>query len=136
MKATVKWVEDTLMVGESGSGHAIVLDGPPEQGGRNLGVRPMELLLIGMGACSELDVLHILKRARQTVTACHVDITAERAETEPKVFTQIHAHFQISGENLDAHKVARAVSLSAEKYCSASIMLGATATITHDFEIV
>ena len=136
MQARVKWVENSLMVGESGSGHAIVLDGPPEQGGRNLGVRPMELLLIGMGACSELDVLHILKRARQKVTACSVEVTAERATTEPKVFTHIHAHFQVSGEHLDAHKVERAVNLSAEKYCSASIMLGAMATITHDFEIV
>lgn len=135
MQARVKWVEDTLMVGESGSGHAIVLDGPPEQGGRNLGVRPMELLLIGMGACSELDVLHILKRARQSVTACHVDVTAERAETEPKVFTQIHVHFQVSGDNLDERKVARAVQLSAEKYCSASIMLGAVASVTHDFVV-
>lgn len=136
MKASVRWVEDMLMVGESGSGHAIVLDGPPEQGGRNLGIRPMELLLIGMGACSEVDVIHILRRGRQQVTGCKVEVNAERAETEPKVFTRIHAHFCLSGTNLDPRKVARAVSLSAEKYCSAAIMLGATATITHDFAIV
>ncbi len=136
MKASVRWVEDMLMVGESGSGHAVVLDGPPEQGGRNLGIRPMELLLIGMGACSEVDVMHILRRGRQRVTGCQVELQAERAETEPKVFTRIHAHFRLSGEDLDVRKVARAVSLSAEKYCSAAIMLGATATITHDFEVV
>lgn len=136
MRARVKWVEDTLMVGESGSGHAIVLDGPPEQGGRNLGVRPMELLLIGMGACSELDVVHILKRARQQVTACQVEVTAERAPKEPKVFTHIHARFVVSGVDLEPHKVERAVKLSAEKYCSAAIMLGATAVVTHAVEIV
>lgn len=136
MKANVRWIEEMLMVGESGSGHAVVLDGPPEQGGRNLGIRPMELLLIGMGACSEVDVMHILKRGRQQVTGCQVELSAERAETEPRVFTRIHAHFRLSGEGLDERRVARAISLSAEKYCSAAIMLGATATITHDFEIV
>ena len=123
------------MLGEAGSGHALVMDGPPEHGGRNLGVRPMEMLLLGMGGCSEFDVLHILKRARQQVTDCVVELEAERAESEPKVFTRIHAHFIVSGKDLSEKQVARAISLSAEKYCSASIMLGKTAEITHDYEI-
>jgi putative redox protein len=123
------------MLGESGSGHALVMDGPPEHGGRNLGVRPMEMLLLGMGGCTEFDVLHILKKARQQVTGCVVELEAERAQDDPKVFTRIHVHFIISGPNLSEKHVTRAVSLSAEKYCSASIMLGATADITHDYEI-
>jgi putative redox protein len=135
MKARVKWVEDSTMLGESGSGHALVMDGPPEHGGRNLGVRPMEMLLLGMGGCTEFDVLHILKKARQQVTGCVVELEAERAQDDPKVFTRIHVHFIISGPNLSEKHVTRAVSLSAEKYCSASIMLGATADITHDYEI-
>lgn len=124
------------MVGESGSGHALVMDGAPEFGGRNIGMRPMELLLIGMGGCTEFDVLLILRKARQEVTACEVRLEAERAETDPKVFTRIHAHFIVSGHNLSEKRVARAIQLSAEKYCSASLMLGATAEITHDYEIV
>ncbi|MGD8589994.1 MAG: OsmC family protein [Chromatiales bacterium] len=135
MKARVKWVEQAAMLGEAGSGHAVVMDGPPEHGGRNLGIRPMEMLLIGMGGCTEFDVLHILKRARQEVMDCVVELEAERADTDPKVFTRIHVHFIISGRNLNEKQVARAVSLSAEKYCSASIMLGKTAEITHDYEI-
>ena len=135
MKARVKWVEQATMLGEAGSGHAVVMDGPPEHGGRNLGVRPMEMLLIGMGGCTEFDVLHILKRARQEVTDCVVELEAERADADPKVFTRIHVHFIVSGKDLNEKQVARAVSLSAEKYCSASIMLGKTATITHDYEI-
>ncbi|MDJ0805426.1 MAG: OsmC family protein [Gammaproteobacteria bacterium] len=135
MKARIKWVEETTMLGEAGSGHAVVMDGPPEHGGRNLGVRPMEMLLLGMGGCTEFDVLHILKRARQQVTGCVVELEAERAETDPKVFTRIHAHFVITGKGLSEKHVARAVSLSAEKYCSASLMLGKTAEITHDYEI-
>ena len=135
MKARVKWVEQATMLGEAGSGHAVVMDGPPEHGGRNLGVRPMEMLLIGMGGCTEFDVLHILKRARQEVTDCVVELEAERADDDPKVFTRIHVHFIVSGKDLNEKQVARAVSLSAEKYCSASIMLGKTATITHDYEI-
>jgi putative redox protein len=135
MKARVKWVQDSTMVGESGSGHALVMDGPPEHGGRNLGVRPMEMLLLGMGGCTEFDVLHILKKARQQVTDCVVELAAERAQDDPKVFTRIHVHFIISGPNLSEKHVTRAVALSAEKYCSASIMLGATADVTHDFEI-
>jgi len=135
MKARVKWVQDSTMVGESGSGHALVMDGPPEHGGRNLGVRPMEMLLLGMGGCTEFDVLHILKKARQQVAGCVVELEAERAQDDPKVFTRIHVQFIISGPNLSEKHVTRAVSLSAEKYCSASIMLGATADITHDYEI-
>ncbi len=135
MKARVKWVEGVTMLGESGSGHAVVMDGPPEYGGRNLGVRPMEMLLIGMGGCTEFDVLLILRKSRQDVTDCVLELEAERAETDPKVFTRIHAHFIVSGRQLNEKQVARAISLSAEKYCSASIMLGATVEITHDFEI-
>ncbi|MCB1869362.1 MAG: OsmC family protein [Gammaproteobacteria bacterium] len=135
MKARVKWVENMLMVGESGSGHAVVMDGPPEHGGRNLGVRPMEMLLLGMGGCAQIDVVHILKKGRHQVTSCEVALEAERAEIEPKVFTRIHVHFVVAGAGLTDKAVARAVSLSAEKYCSASLMLGKTAEITHDFEI-
>jgi putative redox protein len=136
MKARVKWVEGALMVAESGSGHALVMDGPPEHGGRNLGPRPMEMLLLGMGGCTEFDVVHILRKGRHDVRHCEVELTAERAETDPKVFTRIHAHFRIGGPGLTAKAVERAIALSAEKFCSASIMLGATARITHDFEIV
>ena len=136
MKARVKWIEGALMLGESPSGHAVVMDGPEEHGGRNLGVRPMEMLLLGMGGCSEFDVVHILKKSRQDVRFCEVELTAERAETEPKVFTRIHAHFRVGGPGLSEKAVERAVKLSAEKYCSASIMLGAMAEITHSFELV
>ena len=135
MKARVKWVEGTMMVGESGSGHTLVMDGPPEHGGRNLGIRPMEMLLLGMGGCTEFDVLLILRKARQQVTACVVELEAERAADDPRVFTRIHAHFIVTGHNLSERQVERAIGWSAQKYCSASIMLGATAEITHDFEI-
>lgn len=135
MKVRVKWVEGTAMVGESGSGHALVMDGPPDAGGRNLGPRPMEMLLLGMGGCTQFDVLLILRKARQAVTDCVVEISAERSETDPKVFTKIHAHFIVTGRALSETRVARAIELSATKYCSASIMLGATATITHDYEL-
>ncbi len=136
MKARVKWVDGKMFVGESGSGHAVVMDGAPEAGGRNLGIRPMELLLIGMGGCSSFDVVMILEKGRQAITDCVAEIEAERAATDPKVFTKIHVHFVVTGRGLDPAKVERAIALSAEKYCSASIMLGATAAITHDFEIV
>ena len=136
MKARIKWVEDVTFVGESASGHAVVMDGPPENSGRNLGPRPMEMLLLGMGGCTAFDVVHILKRARQPVSDCVVELEAERAEQPPKVFTRIHAHFVISGRGLAENQVKRAVELSAEKYCSASIMLGKTAEITHDYEII
>jgi putative redox protein len=135
MKARVKWIEGAAMLGEAGSGHGIVMDGPPDFGGRNLGVRPMEMLLLGMGGCTQFDVLLILRKARQDVTDCVVELDAERAETDPKVFTRIHAHFILTGRGLSEKQVERAIKLSAEKFCSASIMLGATATVTHDFEI-
>jgi putative redox protein len=135
MKARVNWVGEAMFVGESGSGHSVVMDGPPENGGRNMGIRPMEMLLIGMGGCSAFDVVHILRKSRQQVSHCVAELEAERAETEPKVFTRIHLHFIISGKGLAEDKVARAVQLSAEKYCSASIMLGKVAEISHDFEI-
>ena len=135
MQARIKWVQDATFIGESGSGHAVVMDGPPEHGGRNLGVRPMEMLLLGMGGCAAFDVMHILKKSRQPVTDCVAELQAERTDEDPKVFRTIHVHFIVTGNGLDDKRVARAVSLSAEKYCSASIMLGKTATITHDYEI-
>ena len=136
MKARVKWVDGAMFVGESGSGHAVVMDGPPDSGGRNLGIRPMEMLLLGMGGCTAFDVVLILRRGRQPVTDCVVEIEAERAETPPKVFTRIHVHFVVRGRGLSEKRVAQAVELSASKYCSASIMLGKAAEITHDFEVV
>ncbi len=136
MKVRVKWVEDVMFVGESGSGHTVVMDGPPEAGGRNLGIRPMEMLLLGTGGCTSFDVVSILKKSRQPITDCVAEVTAVRAETQPKVFTSIHIHFVISGKGLSEKAVARAVSLTAEKYCSASIMLAQVADVTHDFEIV
>ena len=135
MKTRVKWVQDMMFVGETGSGHALVLDGAPDIGGRNLGHRPMEMLLVGLGGCAAIDVVLILKRGREAITDCEVEIEAERATTEPKVFTQIRMHFIVTGRKLDPNKVDRAIKLSAEKYCSATAMLGAVATITHDFEI-
>lgn len=135
MKARIKWLEDLTLVGESGSGHAVVMDGPPDLGGHNLGLRPMEMVLLGMGGCTVVDVLHILKKARQSVSACVVELAAERAATDPKVFTQIRVHFIVTGKALSEAQVKRAVALSAEKYCSASIMLGKTAEITHTYEI-
>ncbi len=135
MKARVKWLEDMTYEGESGSGHSVIMDGPPALGGRNLGPRPMEMLLLGMGACSAVDVIHILKKSRQKVSDCEVELGADRAESEPKVFTRIHIHFIVTGKDLKEQQVARAVSLSAEKYCSASIMLGKTAEIEHSYAI-
>lgn len=135
MKARIKWVEEVMFVGESGSGHTLVIDGPPGYGGRNLGIRPMELLLQGLGGCMAFDVMLILKKSRQQVSDCVVEIEAERAETEPKVFTRIHVHFIVTGHGLKENVVRRTLQLSAEKYCSASIMLGKTAAISHDFEI-
>ena len=135
MKARVKWVEGMSFLGESGSGHTFLMDGAPEAGGRNLGVRPMEAVLMGAGGCTAFDVVLILKRSRADVSDCVVELEAERAETDPKVFTRIHLHFIVTGRNLKPELVERALNLSAEKYCSASIMLGKTAQITHDFEI-
>jgi putative redox protein len=136
MKARVKLIEGVSFVGQSESGHSVVMDGPPESGGNNLGVRPMEMLLLGLGGCSAFDVVHILRKGRQNVTDCVADIDATRADTDPKVFTKIHVHFTVSGKGLDAKRVEQAVHLSADKYCSASIMLGKSAEITHDFEVV
>ena len=135
MKARIKWVENVSFIAESGSGHALVMDGAPEGGGRNLGPRPMELVLMGTGGCTAYDVVHILRKSRAPVTDCVVEIDAERAEEDPKVFTKIHFHFIVTGNGLKPAQVERAVHLTAEKYCSASIMLGKTAAITHGFEI-
>lgn len=136
MKARVKWLDHMTFVGESESGHSVVMDGPPASGGRNLGIRPMEMILLGLGGCSSFDVVMILQKGRQNITDCQVEITAERAETDPKVYTKIHAHFVVEGKNLNEKQVEKAVSLSADKYCSVSIMLSATVEITHDYEII
>ena len=136
MKCRIKWLDHMSFVGESGSSHSVVMDSAPEAGGRNLGVRPMEMLLLGLGGCTAFDVVSILRKSRQQMVACEVEIEAERAGEIPKVFTKIHLHFILSGKDLEQNKVAKAVSLSADKYCSASRMLEKTATITHDFEIV
>jgi putative redox protein len=131
----VKWVHNASFIAETESSHAIVMDGAPEGGGRNLGPRPMETVLAGTGGCTAYDVVTILKKARQHVSDCVVEVDAERAPHDPKVFTRIHFHFVVTGEGVDPKKVERAIELSAEKYCSASIMLGKTAEITHDFEV-
>ena len=136
MKARIQWTGGVSFVGSADSGHDVPMDGSPEFGGQNRGARPMELVLIGMGGCTAFDVVHILKKGRQEIADCVAHIDAERAPTDPKVFTRIHVHFVVKGKNLDAKKVAHAIELSADKYCSASIMLGKTAAITHDFEIV
>lgn len=136
MKTRIKWVEDAMFMGETASGHAVIMDGPPEGGGRNLGARPMEMLLLGMGGCTAYDVVSILKKSRQPIVDVEAQIQAERAETVPKVFTKIHVHFVVTGHaGIKENQVKRAVDLSADKYCSASIMLGKAAEITHDFEI-
>ena len=136
MKVRIKWVEQAAFLGETESSHALLMDGPADGGGRNLGPRPMETVLMGTGGCTAYDVVHILRRGRQPITDCVVEIDAERAPDDPKVFTRIHFHFVVSGRGLNPKHVERAINLSAEKYCSASIMLGKTAAITHDFEIV
>ncbi len=136
MKVSVELQKKVNFKATSGTGHTIMMDGPPEFGGENLGARPMETMLIGMGGCASFDVVHILRKRRLNVLACAADIEAERADTEPKVFTKIHLHFKVSGEKLTEKAVGLAVKQSAEKYCSASIMLGKTADITHSFEII
>ncbi len=136
MNIKVSWAGDALFIGESTTGHKLLIDGPPEGGGRNLGPRPMEMLLLGTGSCSCYDVISILKKSRQNVVRCEVEVSSKRAETEPKVFTDIHIHFKVFGVDLKERQVERAVSLSAEKYCSASIMLGASANITHSFDVL
>ena len=137
MKATVKWVDGAMFLGESSTGHAVVMDGAAEQGGRNLGPRPMEMLLLGMGGCSAYDVMAMLRKSRQDVVDCRTEIEAERADAVPAVFTRIHIHFVVTGRGLKDSHVARAVSLSAEKYCSASIMMEAAGVeISHSHEVV
>lgn len=136
MDVRIKWAGDVMFITESGSGHAVVVDGSPDHGGRNMGPRPMELMLMGMGGCTSFDVMTILKKSRQQVTRCEAILKAERADAVPAVFTKIHIHFQIEGRDLKEAQVKRAVELSAEKYCSASIMLGAAGVvITHSYEI-
>ena len=136
MNISVKWIDGMLMVGQSDSGHAIVMDGPPEIGGENLGVRPMEMLLLGMTGCTVIDVISTLKKMREDVVDCQTQVSADRSEEYPKVFTNIHVHFVLRGKQLNPLKVDKAIKLSAEKYCSASIMIGKTAIITHNYEII
>ncbi|MDA8981677.1 OsmC family protein [Candidatus Thioglobus sp.] len=136
MNLSVNWVDGMLMVGKSHSGHSITMDGPIEIGGENLGVRPMEMLLLGVAGCTMVDVVTTLKKMRQDLTHCETKISAERSNEHPKVFTDIHIQFIVKGKDLDSKKVDKAITLSAEKYCSASIMLGKTAKITHDFEVL
>jgi len=136
MRATVRLLSGVSFEGESDSGHTVVMDGPPEFGGKNQGIRPMEMVLIGLGGCTAFDVVHFLRKMREQVVDCCVELEADRANTEPKVFTRIHIHFVISGRHLKERSVQRAISLSADKYCSASIMLGQTAKITHDYKLL
>jgi len=136
MQATVKWVDGRAFLGESGSGHTVVMDGPADHGGRNIGIRPMEMLLLGVGGCSSYDVMDILQKGRHEVIDCVVELTAERVDAVPSVFSAIHLHFKVTGKNLKETVVERAVKLSAEKYCSASIMLGKSVDITHAFEVI
>ncbi len=136
MECTVRWVEGRTFLAETGSGHLVAMDGAPEAGGRNLAPRPMELLLAGAGGCTAFDIVMILEKGRQAVRGCEVQLEAERAPSDPKVFTRIRFHYVVRGRGLDADRVERAVKLSAEKYCSASIMLGKTAELEHTWEIV
>ena len=136
MKGTVTLQEGSTFEGVAGSGHRVTMDVAPEVGGRNLGLRPMEMVLLGLGGCTAIDVLHMLRKGRQPITDMRVELDAERADDAPRVFTRIHLHFVLTGAGLDPHKIERAINLSASKYCSASMMLNKTAEITHDFEIV
>ncbi len=139
MDCTVRWMGNDAgmsFVAETGSGHAVVMDGAPEAGGRNIGLRPMEMVLAGTGGCSAFDVVLILKKGRHQISACDVSLHAERADSDPKVFTRVHFHYRVKGKNLKPDAVARAIELSKEKYCSASIMIGKTAELTSDFEII
>lgn len=135
MNVTIDWQDNLRFTGTSGSGHALTIDGPPALGGGNAGMRPMELMLLSVGSCSAMDVIHILRKARQPVTGCRIEVDGTRAETDPKVFTAIHLRFIVAGEGLSEKQVARAVRLSAEKYCSASIMLQASVDISHSYEL-
>lgn len=136
MKARARWVEGMAFMGEAGSGHAVMMDGAPEYGGRNIGIRPMEMLLIGLAGCTGFDVVSILKKSREHVTGCEVEVEAERATEDPKVFTKIHLSYRVTGRGLSHAKAERAVTLSKEKYCSASIMLGATAEMSYTLDVV
>ncbi len=137
MKASVKWVDNAQFLAESGSGHSVVMDGPESAGGRNMGIRPMEMLLLGMGGCASFDVISILKKSRQAITDCKAELEAERADAVPSVFKAIHIKFIVTGNNLKEKQVERAVSLSAEKYCSASIMMEAAGVnVSHSYEII
>jgi putative redox protein len=136
MKARVKWVEDVQFVGESGTKHSLIMDGPENLGGHGTGMRPMELLLLGLGGCTSFDVVEMLKKSRQNIIDCIVEIDGQRSESIPKIFTDIHIHYIITGSNIKEAHVKRAIELSSEKYCSASLMLGKSANITHDYEII
>lgn len=136
MRTQIKWRTGASFIGETGSGHVLFMDGPPDFGGKNTGPRPMELLLTGLGGCTAFDVVMMLQKLRQDIYDCTVDINATRADSEPKVFTHIHIHFTVYGQSLSEQQVARAIQLSADKYCSASIMLGKAAEISHDYEII
>lgn len=136
MQIEIDWQDNAAFLGSTSSGHQVLMDGPREGGGRDRGPRPMEMLLLGLGACSGYDVVSILARARQPLTGCRVSVRAERAETNPRVFTTIHLHFSLQGRCLKDRQVQRAIQLSAEKYCSASIMLGCSARVTHDYQIL
>jgi len=137
MKAKIRWLENAMLLGESGSGHTVVMDGPEQSGGRNIGVRPMEMMLLSVGGCSSFDVVSILKKSRQSISSCETEVTAERVDAIPAVFESIHIHFKLAGQDLSVKQVERAIELSAEKYCSATIMLEkAGVKITHDYELV
>ncbi|MFT7387103.1 MAG: putative redox protein [Candidatus Endobugula sp.] len=137
MQAVVKWVENAMFLGESGSGHSVIMDGPESNGGRNMGIRPMEMLLIGVGGCASFDVMSILKKGRQDVTGCRVELTAERAEGVPSPFTKMHLQFVVTGRDLKDKQVAKAVELSATKYCSASMMMEAAGVeLTHGYALI
>ena len=135
MKAKIKWLDGRAFVGESGSGHAVVMDGAPESGGRNIGVRPMEMLLLGLGGCTAFDVVMILEKGREKITSCEVELEAERADTEPKVFTRVKLIYKLKGKNLKPASVERAIKLSEEKYCSATAMFAKTARIEHEWSV-
>ena len=136
MEANITWKNEVTFSAVSGSGHDVTIDGPPDSGGRNAGARPMELMLMGLGGCAAFDVVHILKKGRAAVTRCEARVSAQRAEDDPKVFTRIHLQFTVAGKNLNEKKVARAIELSAEKYCSASIMLRrAGVAVTHGLDL-
>jgi len=136
MQANVRWIEGRSFLGESGSGHTVMMDGPPDHGGRNIGIRPMEMILLGVGGCSSYDVMDILQKGRHNVQDCQVELSAERVDKVPSVFSKIHLHFKVTGKDLKLSVVERAIKLSAEKYCSAAIMLSHSVEITHDFEVI